>query len=30
VVARVGGEDIAGEVVEHPVYEKARRKAKES
>ena len=30
VVARVGGEDIPGEVVEHPVYEKARRKAKES
>jgi len=30
VVARVGGEDVAGEVVEHPVYEKGRRKAKES
>ena len=30
VVARVGREDVAGEVVEHPVYEKGRRKAKES
>jgi glycine cleavage system T protein len=30
VVARVGGEDVAGEVVQHPVYEKERRKAKES
>jgi aminomethyltransferase len=30
VVARVGEEDVAGEIVEHPVYEKARRKAKES
>ncbi len=29
VVARVGGEDVPGEVVEHPVYEKERRKAKE-
>ena len=30
VVARVGDEDVAGEVVQHPVYEKERRKAKES
>jgi glycine cleavage system aminomethyltransferase T len=30
VIARVGGSDVAGEVVEHPVYEKERRKAKES
>ena len=30
VVARVDGKDVAGEIVEHPVYEKARRKAKES
>ena len=30
VVARVGEEDVAGEVVQHPVYEKERRKAKES
>ncbi|MFO7572122.1 MAG: aminomethyltransferase family protein [Gaiellaceae bacterium] len=30
VMARVGGREIAGEVVEHPVYEKGRRKAKES
>jgi glycine cleavage system T protein len=30
VVARVGDEDIAGEIVQHPVYEKERRKAKES
>lgn len=29
VVARVEGEDVPGEVVEHPVYEKERRKAKE-
>jgi len=29
-VARVGDEDIAGEIVQHPVYEKERRKAKES
>jgi glycine cleavage system aminomethyltransferase T len=29
VVARFGGEDVPGEVVEHPVYEKERRKAKE-
>ena len=29
VVIRVFGEDIAGEVVQHPVYEKERRKAKE-
>jgi glycine cleavage system T protein (aminomethyltransferase) len=28
VVARVGSEDVPGEVVEHPVYEKERRKAK--
>ena len=30
VVARVGREDVAGEVVEHPVYEKGRRRARES
>jgi aminomethyltransferase len=30
VVARVGDEDVAGEIVQHPVYEKERRKAKES
>jgi aminomethyltransferase len=30
VEARVGGELIAGEVVEHPVYDKPRRRAKES
>ena len=30
VTARVGGVDIAGEIVQHPVYEKERRKAKES
>jgi len=30
VVARVDGKDVAGEIVEHPVYEKRRRKAKES
>ncbi len=30
VTARVGGEDVPGEVVEHPVYEKERRKAKET
>ncbi|MEI7759417.1 MAG: aminomethyltransferase family protein [Thermoleophilia bacterium] len=29
VIARVGGKDVPGEVVEHPVYEKERRKAKE-
>jgi glycine cleavage system T protein len=30
VIARVGGEDVPGEVVEHPVYEKERRRAKET
>jgi len=30
VTARVAGADVAGEVVEHPVYEKERRKAKET
>jgi glycine cleavage system T protein len=30
VTARVGGEDVQGEVVEHPVYEKERRRAKET
>ncbi len=30
VTARIGGEDVPGEVVEHPVYEKERRKAKET
>lgn len=30
VTARVGNEDVPGEVVQHPVYEKERRKAKES
>jgi glycine cleavage system aminomethyltransferase T len=29
VTARVDGKDVPGEVVEHPVYEKERRKAKE-
>jgi hypothetical protein len=29
VVARIDGEDVPGEVVEHPVYERERRKAKE-
>lgn len=29
VVARVGDGEVAGEIVEHPVYEKGRRKAKE-
>ena len=29
VTARVAGADVAGEVVEHPVYEKERRRAKE-
>jgi aminomethyltransferase len=29
IVARVGERDVAGEVVQHPVYEKERRKAKE-
>jgi aminomethyltransferase len=29
VTARVGGADVAGEVVEHPVYDKERRRAKE-
>jgi glycine cleavage system T protein len=30
VTARVGGEEVRGEVVQHPVYERERRKAKES
>ncbi len=30
VLARVGDEQVAGEVVEHPVYDKERRRAKES
>ena len=30
VSARVRGEDVTGEVVEHPVYEKERRRAKET
>ena len=30
VVARFGGEDVPGTIVEHPVYEKGRPKAKES
>jgi len=30
VIARIGGEDVPGEVVEHPVYEKERRRAKET
>jgi len=29
VVARVGGEDVAGALAEHPVYERERRRAKE-
>lgn len=28
LTARVGGEDVAGEIVQHPTYEKERRKAK--
>ena len=30
VSARVGDADVAGEIVEHPVYEKERKRAKES
>jgi aminomethyltransferase len=30
VTARVGGADVPGEIVEHPVYERARRRARES
>jgi aminomethyltransferase len=30
VTARIGGKDVHGEVVEHPVYEKERRRAKET
>jgi aminomethyltransferase len=30
VTARIGGNDVAGEIVRHPVYEKERRRAKES
>jgi len=30
VVAQVGEEQVAGEVVQHPVYDKERRRAKES
>jgi aminomethyltransferase len=30
LIARVGGEDVPAEVVEHPVYEKERRRAKET
>jgi aminomethyltransferase len=30
VTARVGDADVAGEIVEHPVYEKERKRAKES
>ena len=30
VSARVGGEDVAGEIVQHPVYDKERKRAKES
>lgn len=30
VLARVGEEQVAGEIVEHPVYDKPRRRAKES
>ncbi len=30
VIARVAGEDVPGEIVEHPVYEKERRRAKET
>jgi hypothetical protein len=29
VTARVGDADVAGEIVEHPVYEKERKRAKE-
>lgn len=28
VTARVGGDEVAGEIVQHPIYEKERRKAK--
>jgi glycine cleavage system aminomethyltransferase T len=28
LTARVAGEDVAGEIVQHPTYEKERRKAK--
>ena len=30
VSARVGDADVAGEIVEHPVYDKDRKRAKES
>jgi aminomethyltransferase len=30
VTARVGGEDVPGEIVQHPVYDKERKRAKES
>ena len=30
VVAQVGDEQVAGEVAQHPVYDKERRRAKES
>ncbi len=30
VTASIGGEDVAGEIVQHPVYDKERRRAKES
>src|SRR5213593_838607 len=30
VTAQVGGEEVVGEIVEHPVYEKERKRAKES
>jgi aminomethyltransferase len=30
VTARVGDEDVLGEIMQHPIYEKERRKAKES
>ncbi|MDX6454561.1 MAG: hypothetical protein QOD48_668, partial [Gaiellaceae bacterium] len=30
VSARVGDVDVAGEIVEHPVYDKDRKRAKES
>ena len=30
VTARVGGKDVTGEIVQHPVYDKERKRAKES
>jgi glycine cleavage system aminomethyltransferase T len=30
ILVRVGDDEVAGEVVEHPVYDKERKRAKES